>query len=178
MKYESNRGKAEQYIEAQLKKKMLAIAHDYERILDDEFRAPKDGRVYGKAKAVKRFGKRKAKLDQLNEVFAGTDKEVTGAAAQKFMSSAGRGVHIASAPGEAPAIWFAHLRKGVMHVIDLAGELMPRLRIGVSVESGRGGPQGSTGRSIADDLEFGTSRIAPRPAWRPALQALIAKMKA
>jgi hypothetical protein len=166
MKYESNRGKAEQYIEAQLKKKMLAIAHDYERILDDEFRAPKHGRIYGAEEQVK---------------FSAGDKEVAFTANKGKRLGKGRkgsGVHQASAPGEAPAIWFAHLRKGVMHVIDMAAELMPRLRIGVSVESGRGGPQGSTGRSIADDLEFGTSRIDPRPAWRPALQALIAKMKA
>ncbi len=77
-------------------------------------------------------------------------------------------LHIASAPGEAPAIDTAALSKGVAHIISRVGKAHFSIRIGVVVQSGRS--------DIALFLEFGTSRMSPRPAWRPALEVLRASM--
>jgi len=76
--------------------------------------------------------------------------------------------HRASAPGEAPAIDTAALSKGVTRVISRVGKAHFVARIGMSVQSGRS--------EIVLFLEFGTSRIAPRPAWRRALEVLRANM--
>ena len=81
----------------------------------------------------------------------------------------GRRRHRASAPGEAPAIDFAHLRKGIKHTITKLGRMNWRLAIGVTEQSGRA--------EVAKHLEFGTSRIEARPMWRPALQRLRALLR-
>jgi hypothetical protein len=74
--------------------------------------------------------------------------------------------HQASAPGEAPAIDHGHLARSVTHEITEAAGAF-HLDIGPATQSGR--------EDIAAYLEFGTSKIQPRPAWRPALEAVAAE---
>lgn len=101
-------------IEITERKAVTALGQRYERILQEMFRLPKRGRLYGinrkKLKALRKFraGKRK---------------------------TAPR-VHRASAPGEAPAIDTGALRKGVTREVgkDADGSF---IEIGVSNESGR-----------------------------------------
>jgi hypothetical protein len=149
MRYVSNRPAAEETIGAQIKAQLMATAFEYRKILDDSFRAPKSGRLYGAAKALRRFARAKAK--------GFTGRKVGG-------------VHRASAPGEAPAVWTAALRKSVRHIISRIDKMTYSVLIGVAAESGRG--------DISQMLEFGTSRMAPRPAWRPALAILQQRMSA
>jgi len=71
-----------------------------------------------------------------------------------------RRMHQASAPGEAPAT-------------DTG-------RLASSVDFKRDGPMSATVGSqvvYAAMLEFGTSRIAPRPAWVPATEAMRPKFR-
>jgi len=71
-----------------------------------------------------------------------------------------RRTHTASAPGEAPAT-------------DTG-------RLASSVDFKRDGPMSATVGSqvaYAAMLEFGTSRIAPRPAWVPATEAMRPKFR-
>lgn len=63
--------------------------------------------------------------------------------------------HQASAPGEAPANDLGHLAGSIL--IDRAE--LPRARITIAALA-----------KYAPFLEFGTSRLAPRPFLRPALQ--------
>ena len=76
--------------------------------------------------------------------------------------------HRASAPGEPPAIRTKTLYRAIAFVMteDPTGW---RADVGVKVASP---PPGETTppHRYAFFLEFGTSRMAPRPAWRPALQ--------
>lgn len=74
--------------------------------------------------------------------------------------------HRASAPGEAPAKDLGFLAKSVTHQVTQA-EGAFYLDIGPSLQSGRS--------EIAAMLEFGTSKMAPRPSWRPALEAVAAE---
>lgn len=76
------------------------------------------------------------------------------------------GKHQASAPGEAPGIETAALRKSVTTSVQKVGDSWAG-DVGPSLQSGRA--------EIASMLEFGTSNIEPRPAWRPALEAVIAE---
>lgn len=64
-----------------------------------------------------------------------------------------RGMHRASAPGEAPAVDLGQLINSIQteHVTDLTST------VGTNVE-------------YAMALEFGTSRIAPRPVWVPVIE--------
>jgi hypothetical protein len=80
------------------------------------------------------------------------------------------GTHRASAPGEAPGIWFAFLRKGIRHVVQQIDKMRWSVQVGVIEESGRA--------EISKMLEFGTSRMLPRPMWRAALAILTGRMAA
>lgn len=123
-------------------------------LVQEMYREPKTGRLYGanakKIRALRRYraGKRK---------------------------TAPSGLHRASAPGEAPAIDSAALRKGTNRTnAQRLSALHWSVLCGITLQSGRGGPV-SQGRSIAEILEFGGVKIAPRPAWRPALEILRAR---
>jgi len=72
--------------------------------------------------------------------------------------------HRASAPGEPPANDTGFLMHSPGKQIYKLSEDEWALDLGPSKESGRA--------EIAEWLEFGTSRIKPRPAWRPALDRL------
>lgn len=128
-------------------KKVEETADETLRLVQEMYRRPKRGRLYGinqkKLKALRRFraGKRK---------------------------TAPSGVHRASAPGEAPAIDSAALRKGTTRT-DVRRKSDRRwiVSLGVTLQSGRA--------DVAKHLEFGTKRIAPRPAWRPALEIMRAR---
>jgi len=148
MNYVSNREATEEAIGAQIQAKLLSAAYEYERILDESFRAPKSGRLYGAKKALLKFARVK---------ISGSNARVGG-------------VHRASAPGEAPAIWTGALRKSIRHIISRIAKMTYSIQIGVAPQSGRG--------DISKMLEFGTSRMAPRPAWRPALSILQNRMRA
>jgi hypothetical protein len=180
-------------IDRQIQRKIIESGVEYERILQEEFRSPKTGRVYGAETEVSFSGK------------GGGEREVTFAAAQtldagvpvanvvsftankgqkaskrlvKFVANRGKrwregkrnsGMHRASAPGEAPAIQTGALRKGISRTITHVEPMRWSIQIGVSIQSGRGGPTGSSQRSIAHILEYGAKHIKERPAWRPAL---------
>lgn len=75
-------------------------------------------------------------------------------------------VHQASAPGEAPAIDTGALARSVTHEIGETADGFT-LDIGPSVQSGRS--------ETAAHLEFGTSKMGARPAWRPALETVAAE---
>jgi hypothetical protein len=74
--------------------------------------------------------------------------------------------HRASAPGEPPAVDTGTLVRNVEAIVGRQG----------------GGWVGETGvlaeAEYAMALEYGTARMAPRPAWRPALQRVIAEAPA
>jgi hypothetical protein len=148
-KYVSNRPQSDAAMSATVRKHLLEVWGSYSRLIDEEFRKPKSGRVYGSSKGVKAFAKYQA---------------------GKRKSRPAR-VHQASAPGEAPAIQIAALRKSVGYVLTKVSAIAWELKIGSTLQSGRGSPQ-SHGRSIAEMLEFGTIHIKPRPAWRVALARL------
>lgn len=131
-------------IEKQVLRKAAEIGVEFERILQEEFRGQKSGVTYGSA--------------------------ATKAAGKTARARRGRRVHKASAPGEAPAIETGALRKGITRTVTRLGPMRYAIRIGVSIQSGRGGPAGNSQRSIAHMLEFGTSRMKERPGWRIALE--------
>lgn len=67
------------------------------------------------------------------------------------------GIHKASAPGEPPAVDTGQLVKSI-------GYRLTKIKEGWGVEAGSSIPK------RAFWLEFGTVKIAARPAWRPALK--------
>jgi hypothetical protein len=149
-KYVSNRAQSDAALGATMRKHILEVWGNYARLIDEEFRQPKSGRLYGiNAK----------KLRALRRYRAGLRKTRPG------------GLHRASAGGEAPAIDTAALRKSVGYVLVKISAIAWELQIGSTMQSGRGSPQ-SHGRSIAEMLEFGTVHMKPRPSWRPALARL------
>lgn len=156
-KYVSNRRQVEATLSEAIRARLTQLADIYERDLQEQFRSPKHGRLYGHAQALRRFAKREARIEQ-------------GADAAKLRKVGG--VHRASAPGEAPARDTSALAKSITRRIERIGKMNWRVSIGVNMQGGRGAPTGSNGKSIAEDLEFGTSKMEARPAWRPALERL------
>lgn len=76
----------------------------------------------------------------------------------------GRKVHKASAPGEPPAVDRGRLIRSVgFRVVFLNKEW------GVQV--------GSSLKNIPSWLEYGTRKMAPRPAWRPAVRNITPQIK-
>lgn len=72
--------------------------------------------------------------------------------------------HRASAPGEPPAVLTGELVKSATYeVVDTPQG--PMAMAGSGLETGRAGW-----------LEFGTTSILPRPAWRPALPLAVKKI--
>lgn len=71
-------------------------------------------------------------------------------------------IHVASAPGEAPAIDTGRLRQAVTHQITRVGLAAYEGVIGVALAAAK----------YAKFLEFGTSRMEPRPVWLPSLMQL------
>ncbi len=182
-------------IDRQIQQTILQSALDYERLLQEEYRAPKTGHVYGAETEVsfdatgggeKEVTFASKLTDDVGRI--PVDKRVTFTAnkgqkaskrAIKFVANRGKkwrdgkrntGMHRASAPGEAPAIQTGALRKGISRVIKKLGPMRWSVTIGVSVQSGRGGPTGTSDRSIIDMLEFGTKHMKPRPSFRAALE--------
>jgi hypothetical protein len=152
-RYESNRPAADAQMSKWIRAHLVDEVTRFERILDDQLRSPKTGSLFSKSVArTRRYA-----------------RQVISGRGYRNGKEPSRGIKQRSAPGEAPAIQTAALRKGVAHRIERLASKDWSAVIGVTIQSGRGGPQGKSGRSIADDLEFGTSTMAPRPAWRLAL---------
>jgi hypothetical protein len=84
---------------------------------------------------------------------------------------AGGRVHRASAPGEAPAVDF----KNLIQAIGIEMQETPTGWIGIAgvQESAGLSPSGQSPLDYALMLEFGTSKMAPRPVWRVAIPAAI-----
>lgn len=76
----------------------------------------------------------------------------------------GEHIHVASAPGEPPAVDSAGLSQSVTHEIVPAGEIGWVSRVGVAAEAGT--------YVQAITLELGGENVDARPAWRPALERL------
>lgn len=192
VKVVSNRKAVIAQIDKQVRQKVIETGVAYERILQEEFRSPKTGKVYGEEREVSFDGKggaekevtfqvadEKAAFKYRDVTFTANKGQVASKRLVKFVANRGKkwrdgkrnsGMHRASAPGEAPAIETGALRKGVTRTITHEGPMRWSIKLGVSVQSGRGGPTGSSARSIAHMLEFGTTHMKERPAWRPALE--------
>jgi hypothetical protein len=190
----SNVGAVVKQLDDIARRKATEAAVEYERLVQEEMRRPKSGRIYG-AEAAVAF---KAKGGGEREInFAVTRKKKDGQAVTstvsftanrgqkarvntvKFVANRGKkwregkrngGMHRASAPGEAPAIQTGALRKGITHTVVQVAPGRWSTRVGVSTQSGRGGPAKGSSRSIAHMLEWGTSQMEERPAWRPAFE--------
>lgn len=179
-------------LDKQVRAKLLEAAYAFERILQEEFRKAKSGRVYGEEREVsfkttggsekevtffvtrdggrKRFGSKASFI--ANKGQQARERTVTFVANKGKKWREGkrnRGMHRASAPGEAPAIQTGALRKSITHEIKKLGPMRYTVSVGVSKQSGRGAPTRS-GRSIAEMLEFGTENMKPRPGFRIALE--------
>lgn len=153
-----------------VKARVKRLIQRYERIVQDMIRLPKTGRIYGGEQTVNFVAfDEKTQAHRVVEYTVNKGKSLTAKSKKNRY-----GVHQASAPGEAPARDTAALAKGIGAVVTEQGDTI-LAEIGVSVESGRGAPVSSSGRSIAEMLEFGTIHMEPRPLWRPALEQLKAE---
>lgn len=191
----SHAKKVEAKLNATIKRKVLESAVAFERILQEEFRSPKSGRIYGAETEVSftaknQGGEKQVSFGKVTQVasrngrttykynkvqFVARRGQQASDRTVKFVANKGKkwregkknvGMHRASAPGEAPAIWSGALRKSITHRIYQVEPLRWRADIGVSRQSGRS--------EIAMFLEKGTAHIKARPGWQIAL----AKFKA
>jgi hypothetical protein len=69
-------------------------------------------------------------------------------------------LHVASKPGEAPAIWTGRLSQGITHVIQKNHLGFWTVRVGPTVAA------------YPAYLEEGTRHMGARPVWKPALKEL------
>jgi hypothetical protein len=192
VKIKSNAKKVIADLDAMAQRAALEAAVTYERILQDEFRSPKTGRIYGAETEVSFKGQGGGEKDisfgvALKNGQHGPPKLVSFTARKgqkassrtvKFIANKGKkwregkrnsGMHRASAPGEAAAIWSGALRKGIKRRVEKLGPGRYRATVGVSTQSGRGGPAKGSSRSIAHMLEFGTDDMKARPSFHLAL---------
>jgi len=144
----------ERRMDQMVQKKVTLSVQFYEREIQKMFRLPKTGTVYGEERSVsfKTRGGRSASF------VANRGKGLNATTKRRRA-----GVHQASAPGEPPAIDLGLLSK-VTHKIEKVGWCSYKAQIGTH------------GSKYAAFLEYGTSRMAARPAWVPALVALQAHM--
>lgn len=97
--------------------------------------------------------------------------------------------HVASAPGEAPGVVTGRFRQSVHHEIRRSGPAQYEAELGSSLEGipvylefgtmdrREDNPTAENyPRPGSIDAELGTSGMAPRPVWRPALAALKARI--
>jgi hypothetical protein len=95
------------------------------------------------------------------------NRMVTGPATGRiYASRLGRGMHQASAPGEPPAPDTRDLIDGI--AVVMGGRGMGTVAQVVVADPARG---------YVLALEFGTSRMLPRPVWLPALDTIAARLK-
>ena len=104
----------------------------------------------------------RARLDDLAFEFERIMQELFRMPKHGRRSRRGRKWHTASAPGEAPAIDTGRLRQSITHQFEKTADGQDFVVIGTTI----GSPP------YPRYLEFGTSRMKPRPAWLPALNAL------
>lgn len=171
MPYASRRSQADAKVSEWIRKELETIGDHYMLDLDAAFATPKKGVDYHAERSVQFAAGLQASGENQLVSFTVNRGKVRGGKGKKRAKGAR-----SSAPGEAPAIQTAALRKSIRARIVHLNKTAWALRIGVSIQGGRGSPQGRTGRSIANDLEFGTSTMRPRPAWRPVLVKLRAWM--
>lgn len=131
-------------VEKRVKIAIRNILWEYERKLQELFRLPKTGRVYGAEQEV---------------AFTTKDGAEVSFTAYKGFARGKKGrkgkVHVASAPGEAPAIDTKRLAQSVLRNVAEEGNMIVG-RVGTDVH-------------YAERLEFGTTDMEARPAWGPAL---------
>lgn len=113
---------------------------------------PGTGRIYELGERDVSFVSRSSSLG--GAVFSRKGRNVRAVSFTANRGKASR-VHQASAPGEPPAVDTGRLRSSVSHE-------------GPYVDGNRVHGRWGTNVEYADDLEFGTSRIAPRPWARRA----------
>lgn len=83
-----------------------------------------------------------------------------------------RRIHQASAPGEPPAPDTGLLRASLGHVVDVDGRgLHADIGYGLDAESAAERESDTNVAKVAEYLEVGTRRMAPRPFLRPSLRA-------
>lgn len=141
-------------VDGRVKKYLLERIYRYERILEGLFRGPKSGKVYGAEQKVTFQSFSYDTLSYKSVSFTAHRGKALGAKGRKGK------VHVASAPGEPPAILTGRLRQSIKHVIERLGPGRYRATVG------------STVKDYPKHLEYGTSEMEARPAWRPALEQL------
>lgn len=154
VKWKSHLPEFARELQGQQKVMLRELARVFERRLQEMFRAPKHGRVY-RAETQVSF-KTKGGSDVSFTAWKGRGVGKKGRAGK---------VHIASAPGEAPAIDTGALRQSVTHEVD-SDKDGARLRLGVSTGAAQ----------YALRLEFGGKGLEPRPAWVPTMMEMKEKM--
>jgi HK97 gp10 family phage protein len=102
----------------------------------------------------------------LSDIETGVKLSMREAKSGRFYRRGADRIHLASAPGQAPAIDYGHLIDSIqqkLYTTVIGGEVF-------------------TNSEYAEPLEFGTRKMAPRPFMAPALEDqlenILAKMRA